>query len=318
VTRAKIGLALGSGSARGWAHIGILRGLGERGIEPDVVAGASVGALVAAAYASGQLERLETWVCQLTKMDIWRLLDTTLRGGGVMRGTRLMRAIAEHIEDRAIEEMPVTFAAIAADLDTGQEVWIREGPMLSAVRASSGLPGLFSPMWYQDRWLIDGGVVNPVPVSLCRALGADYVIAVNLNTHFSKHVGLKRRLAHARGVEAPAEEVAVEDSSDADDAYGWTSLERWSGLVDGLVGAVKSSKRSEPGLFDVMATSINIMQDRITRSRMVGDPPAIMITPDLGHFQMMDFHRAADAIEVGRAAVEKVADEVEDLKTMLG
>jgi NTE family protein len=318
MTRPKIGLALGSGSARGWAHIGILDQLQESGIEPDIVTGASVGALVAAAHASGQLDALEAWVCQLTKVDIWRLVDTTLRGGGVMRGNRLMRAIAERIEDRAIEDLPTAFAAVAADLETGQEVWIREGPMLSAVRASSGLPGLFSPMWYQDRWLIDGGVVNPVPVSLCRALGADYVIAVNLNTHLSKHAGLLRRRALARAAALPDEEPPTESSSDSEDPSGRTRLEKWSELVDGLVGAVKSSKPAEPGLFEVMATSINIMQDLITRSRMVGDPPAILITPDLGHFQMMDFHRAAEAIELGRAAVEKVADEIEELNKLIG
>jgi NTE family protein len=317
VTRPKIGLALGSGSARGWAHIGILDALEESGVRPEIVAGASVGALVAAAYASEQLAALEAWVCQLTKMDVWRLVDTTLRGGGVMRGNRLMRAIAERIEDRAIEDLPTAFAAVAADLDTGQEVWIREGPMLSAVRASSGLPGLFSPIWYQDRWLIDGGVVNPVPVSLCRALGADYVIAVNLNTHVSKHPGLKRRLAQPRDAAEPEAQAEPESSSESEDPSGQTRLEKWSELVDGLVGAVKSGRRAEPGLFEVMAMSIDIMKDRITRSRMVGDPPAIVITPDLGHFQMMDFHRAAEAIAIGREAIEKVADEVEELKTLL-
>jgi NTE family protein len=316
MTRPKVGLALGSGSARGWAHIGILRWLEDAGIVPDIVTGASVGALVAAAHASEQLAALESWVCQLTKVDVWRLADATLRGGGVMRGSRLMRAIAERIEDREIEDLPMKFAAVAADLDTGQEVWIREGPMLSAVRASSGLPGLFSPMWYQDRWLIDGGVVNPVPVSLCRALGADYVIAVNLNAHLSKHAGLLRRRAHVPDAASPNEDVEAESSGGPEDASGRSRLEKWSELVDGLVGAVKSSKPSEPGMFDVMTASINIMQDLITRSRMVGDPPAVLITPDLGHFQMMDFHRAAEAIEIGRAAAEKVADELEELKKL--
>lgn len=305
----KIGLALGSGSARGWAHIGIIQGLKECGIEPTVVAGASVGTLVGAAYASGQLETLEAWVRKLTRMDIWRLLDTTFRGGGVMSGNRLMRTIGEQIEDRKIEELPIAFAAVAAELNTGQEVWLRKGPMLSAARASSGFPGLFSPMWHQDRWLIDGGVVNPVPVSVCRALGADYVIAVNLNSHLSRHSALKR--LHTR-----EEASAARDNSS--DVQGWPSLEKLSGLVDGLVEALKPAKSEEPRLFDVMATSINIMQDRITRSRMVGDPPDLILAPDLGEFQMMDFHRADEAMSIGWKEVSKNADELQDLKGRSG
>lgn len=306
----KIGLALGAGSARGWAHIGVINALEERGIRPDIATGASVGALVAAAYASGQLEVLEAWVSQLTKIDVWRLLDTTFSGGGVMRGNRLMRAIGEQIEDRRIEELPVKFAAVAADLNTGLEVWLRDGSMLNAVRASSGMPGLFSPMWYQNRWMIDGGVVNPVPVSLCRALGADYVIAVNLNTHFGQHPGLRRPRVPNRDKQPSMPQLQPTQ------VEGWTSLDRWSALVDGLVEALKRPRSEEPGLFNVITASINIMQDRITRSRLVGDPPTIMITPDLGHFQVMDFHRAEEAVEIGYRAVENAAKELEDLNAL--
>ena len=303
----RIGLALGSGSARGWAHIGVIHALKEYGIKPDVVTGASVGALVAAAYASGQLDVLETWVRQLTRTDVWRLLDTTFRGGGMMRGNRLMRAIGEQIKDLPIEELPVPFAAVAADLETGQEVWLRQGPMLSAVRASSGFPGMFTPMWHQDRWLIDGGVVNPVPVSLCRALGADFVIAVNLNTQLSKHPKYQRRLTRAKNSEnAPKPEDGQEDGS-------WTSLDHWSHLVGGLTEVLKSGNAEEPGMFDVMTTSINLMQDLITRSRMVGDPPSVHISPFLGDFHLMDFHRADEAIAAGRRSVQRVADELADL-----
>jgi NTE family protein len=268
---------------------------------------------------------------------MWRLVDTSLRSGGVMRGDRLMSAIAEQIEDESIERMPIPFAAVATDLDTGQEVWLREGPMLSAVRASTGIPGLFSPVWYQDHWLVDGGVVNPVPVSLCLALGADYVIAVNLNTHLAKHTASNRRRALARDEEErEAEAHAASDHDDGDDPETrhpdsslaseaeddedggpWPNLDRWSSVLDGFVDAIKPARSAGPGLFDVMATSVNIMQDRITRSRMVGDPPAIMISPKLGHFGLLDFHRADEAIEIGRAAVEKVADELAELRALL-
>ncbi len=308
----RIGVALGSGSARGWSHIGVLHGLEECGVKPAVVVGASVGTLVGAAYASGQLATLEGWVRKLTRVDVWRLLDTTFRGGGVITGNRLMRAIGEQLEDRSIEGLPIAFAAVAADLDTGQEVWLREGPMLSAVRASSGMPGLFAPMWYQNRWLIDGGVVNPVPVSLCRAQGADYVIAVNLNRHLNRYAMRKHQRADP-GTANPAAR-----SPKSDELPGWPGLDRLAGLVDGLVEALKPAKNGEPRLFDVMATSIDIMQDRITRSRMVGDPPDLVLSPDLTQFHLMDFHRADEAISIGRREVARVEAELRALHKLSG
>ncbi len=177
----KIGLALGSGSARGWAHIGVIRLLQEHGITPTIVSGASTGSLVGAALASGQVDELEKWVRSLTKIEVWRLLDATFSGGGLMTGNRLMRAVREQLVDQPIETLGREYGAVAADLHTGREIWIRKGSMIDAVRASSGLPGLFAPVQHEGRWLIEGGVVNPVPVSLCRALGADFIIAVNLN-----------------------------------------------------------------------------------------------------------------------------------------
>jgi len=263
----KIGLALGSGSARGWAHIGVLRALEELGITPSVISGASTGSLVAAACASDQLGELEAWVRKLTKIDVWRLMDANFGGGGVMTGNKLMRAVGEQLVDYPIEELGRAFGAVAADLQTGREVWIRTGSMLDAVRASSGLPGLFTPVQYDGQWLIDGGVVNPVPVSLCRALGADFIIAVNLNRRPSYHAG-------SRHAEADS-------------------------------GSVQSST------MEVMYTSIAIMQDQITRSRLVGTPPDALVRPQLSEFNLMDFHRAAEAIDEGYAAVERVKGELE-------
>jgi NTE family protein len=292
----RIGLAMGSGSARGWAHLGVLRALEEQGIRPVAVTGASVGALVAAAYASGQHHRLEKWVRTLTRMDVWRLLDTTFRGGGVMRGNRLMQAIGEQIRDHRIEDLPVAFGAVAADLNSGEEIWVRSGSMLAAVRASSGMPGLFTPMWHDGRWMIDGGVVNPVPVTLCRALGADYVIAVNLNVPVSFRWTARRQVPDAhepRGAREEGEQAA--GSGEA----GWAFMDKWNELLGGLVDSLRPGGSAEPGLFEVMASSIHIMQDHIARSRMAGDPPNLTITPDIGHFQLMDFHRADEAIRIG-------------------
>jgi NTE family protein len=299
----RVGVALGSGSARGWAHLGVLHALEERGIRPVAVAGASVGALVAAAYASEQWRELESWVRTLTRVDVWRLLDTTFRGGGMMRGNRLMHAIGERIKDRQIEELPIALAAVAADLNTGEEIWLSNGSMLAAVRASSGMPGLFTPYWYQNRWMIDGGVVNPVPVSLCRALGADYVIAVNLNVPVQERWLTKRRAEPAsvrRTASQPKEEPPIE--------AGWARFDRFSELLDGLVESLKSESSAEPGLFEVMAGSIHIMQDHIARSRMAFDPPNLEISPSLGHLQLMDFHRASETIEVGYEAAIRALD----------
>jgi NTE family protein len=259
VTRPRLGLALGGGSARGWAHIGVIRALEERGLRAEVLVGASVGALVAASHAGGRLDALEQWVRALTQREVWRLVDANLRGGGVMTGNRLMDAIAASVGDPLIEELELGFAAVATDLHTGEEVWIREGPVMAAVRASSGVPGLFTPSWYLDRWLIDGGVVNPLPVSVCRALGADLVIAVDLS----------RSVLH---------------------------------------GDPEVLRRSQPSLLESMSSAVNIMQDSITRSRLVIDPADLVLRPDLQRFQLMDFHRAAEAIEIGyRHVVENAA-----------
>jgi len=307
--RPRLGFALGSGSARGWAHIGIVQALAERGFVPDVIAGASVGALVGAAAAAGRLDALEKWVCALTQRDVWRLVDTTFRGGGVMTGNRLMDAIAECIGDAPIESLPIPYGAVATDLYTGEEIWLRDGPYMTAVRASSGVPGLFAPTWHAGRWLIDGGVVNPVPVSMCRALGAEVVIAVDL----SRSVTNVAKRAQQESVEPQRNGTAADERATAE---GTAILKKWSGLVDGLVESFRS-KRTEPGLLEVMSSSVNIMQDRITRSRLAIDPADLVLRPDLADFQLMDFHRAREAIDIGRRLVEAAQEQLETVGAQL-
>ncbi|MDG4596109.1 MAG: patatin-like phospholipase RssA [Candidatus Contendobacter sp.] len=280
----RLGIALGSGSARGWAHIGVLRALEQADIFPDVVSGTSIGALVGAAYASNALDRLEEWVARIDWWEIIRYMDVRL--GGV-EGERLMRAFRERVEDAPIETLPKPFGAVATDLQTGREVWFQDGSLLEAVRASIALPGLFSPMRHQGRWLVDGGLVDPLPVSLCRALGADRVIAVNLNgdivgKHFS---GRSPRLVTPSPL-----------------------LARLSAGLQAMLGNDNHTKDEAeadepPGLFDVMAGSINIMQDRITRARMAGDPPDVVLAPRLVHLGLMDFDQADEAIAAGMDCV---------------
>lgn len=290
----KLGITLGGGGARGWAHFGVLHALAERDLAPQCVAGASVGSLVGAAAATRQLDRLEDWVRGLTRTDVLRLLDARFRGG-MIRGNRLMAAIEELLPDVPIEEARVPYGAVATDMDSGREIWLREGSILTAVRASCALPGLFSPLELDGRWLIDGGVVNPVPVSLCYALGAEVVIAVNLN---GPHVNHRRRRTH----EQPPPQTAEERSY----------LERLRGLLDSwLAGS------DEPGMLEVLSSAIGIMQERITRSRLAGEPPQVEITP-LVDLDLMDFHRADEAIEAGRKAVAMAGPALDVIAERLG
>lgn len=275
-----IGLALGSGSARGWSHIGVILELEAMGIRPRVIAGTSVGALVGAVYVSGQLVEFAEWVQKLTVRDVVALMDFTF-SGGVVRGEKLFNFFEERHKNPNIEELEQRFASVATEMATGREIWITRGPILPAARASCAMPGLFPPVKFEERWMLDGGLVNPVPVSTCRALGADVVIAVNLN---SQLVGT--HLSRASQQEAEREVAAGERSF-------WQKVAAY----------LSSGDRDNPGFFDVVASSINIMQDRITRSRMAGDPPEVTLVPELEDFALMDFHRAGEAIEGGRRAV---------------
>ena len=282
----RLGIALGSGSARGWAHIGVLRALEQAGIVPDIVSGTSIGALVGAAYASGRLGPLEDWVARIDWWEIIRYMDMS-RGG--VEGERLMRAFSERVEDVPIETLPKPFGAVATDLLTGREVWFQNGSLLEAVRASIALPGLFSPVRFQERWLVDGGLVDPLPVSLCRALGAEQVIAVNLNGDI---VG--RRLP-GRSTHQPASNPLLARLS-----TGWQTV---LGNLHDRLSPPEKEEDEPPSLFDVMAGSIHIMQDRITRARMAGDPPDVVLAPRLAHLGLMDFDRAGEGIAAGMDCV---------------
>jgi NTE family protein len=293
----RIGLALGSGGARGWAHIGAIRALEERGVTPDLLCGTSIGALVAAAYASGELERLEKWVTSLTWATVMRLMDLTWRPGGLIRGQRLFTLFRATFGDREIDDLPLPFGAIATELSSGREIWLRHGKVLDAVRASCAMPGLFTPVVHEGAVLVDGGLVNPVPVSMCRALGAELVIAVDLS--WGK-LGPYRNWSRDRSEErmlAPRE------------VPGW--LER---LRPGWVqGKVKHEETSIPSIFDVFHTSLDIVEQRVARSRLAGDPADVLLTPLLPDFAAMDYHRAREAIDEGRASVERMSPLIEQV-----
>jgi NTE family protein len=280
----RLGLALGSGSSRGWAHIGVIRALEERGVKPDLICGTSIGALVGAAYAAGELDRLEKWVTGLAWHTVVRLMDLTWRGG-LIRGTRLFTLFRTILKDRDISELPVPYGAIATELYSGRELWLRQGNVLEAVRASCAMPGIFTPVIRDGTVLVDGGLVNPVPVSMCRALGAELVVAVDLS--WGKLGPYRQGREHEVG---------------PSDVPGWLDRLKPSWVQS----KVKQDEPSIPSIFDVFMTSLDIVEMRVARSRLAGEPADVLITPLLPDFATMDFHRAKEAIEEGRAAVDRM------------
>lgn len=291
-----VALALGSGAARGFAHIGVLRVLERNGIRPCVVAGTSMGAVVGGLWAAGRLDALEEWALGLTKRSVLSMLDFVLGGGGLLGGRRLMELMRQQLGDIGIEELPVTFAAIATEFGSGHEIWLTRGNMVEAVRASYALPGVFTPVQIGGRWLMDGALVNPVPVSAARALGGRLVIAVNLNGD-----------AFGRG-------TVIQDHGGMLEEVGTAAEE---GLATRLSPArlrrhfFSAPTEGPRAISTVMVDAFNIIQDRIARSRLAGDPPDIALVPKLARIGLFDFHRAQEAIAIGAEATEKALDDID-------
>jgi len=307
----RIGLALGSGAARGWAHIGVLRALTDFGLYPSIVCGTSMGALVGAAYAAGRLDSFEAWARSLDRGTVLGMFDVSLRGG-LIQAKKVFDYMANDIPDVDIDSLDLQFGAVATDLDRGTEVWFRSGSLRDALRASVALPGLISPTREEGtgRWLVDGGLVNPVPVSLCRALGADVVIAVELSAEVLTHpiTPLSARVPQmtppvsAEGASADEEE---ETGENADGGSMFDALSDFTErLRDRLVGPNHSASEPWPSVYEVISKSLLVMQVRITRSTMAGDPPELHVVPRLQKVGILDFDKAAQAIPEGYRAVE--------------
>jgi NTE family protein len=297
----RIGLALGGGAARGWAHIGAIRALEEAGIRPDVVCGTSIGALVGAVYANGDLDWLEHWVSRLTWTTVVRLLDLQF-SGGLFGGKKVIQVFADRFDGREIGQLGMPFSATATELDTGREVWLQEGGVVDAVRASIAIPGIFTPVHHDGVWLVDGGLSNPVPVSVARAMRADCVIAVDLNNDLLNGRDFGGVLAPTAAEDSPAPPSPALRRN----GKPWPSwLAPRAGEGSDVHTPPAPSLRVPPVLTSV-AQSIDIMQVRITRSRLAGEPADILIQPRLGGMGIFDFHRAEPAIEEGRAAVERM------------
>ncbi len=292
-----IGLALGSGSARGWSHIGVINALAAQGVEPDIVCGTSAGALVGASYAAGNLPKLERWVRSLTRFDTARFFEISASLNGFVNTERLHEFLNEYVADdnALIEKFAKRYAAVATDLEGGREIWLDRGSVLEAVWSSMSLPGLFPAIRRDHRWLVDGGLVNPVPVSVCRALGADVVIAVNLNGDIvGRHLEQIAPVVKKNG-------GVVERITDLVSEYAASAF------------PPKKDGEKPPGLFDAIASSVNVMQDRITRSRMAGDPPDLMLAPRAAQIGLLEFYRAGEAISEGELCVERMLPEIRNV-----
>ncbi len=298
--RPRIGLALGSGVARGWAHIGVIRALERCGIKPDIISGTSIGAVVGASYLTDELDTLEDWARSITKLRMLSYMDFRVSSGGLIGGRHLVEVMQKHLGERAFEDYEMPFVAVATDLVTGHEVWLREGRLVDAVRASFSLPGVFKPMLVNDRWVVDGALVNPVPVSVCQAMGAQMIIAVNLNADI---IGKSRQ---------PGGKIPTVAGFDLLDAMKENAPASSGSMLDALARRTFKREANQPSLFGVMISSLNIVQDRIARSRLAGEPPDVHITPRLGGVGLFEFDRADEIIAEGEAAVERVLPDLRD------
>lgn len=292
VKKTGISLALGGGCARGWAHIGVLRALDEAGIEVSMIAGTSIGALVGGCYLAGKLDELEDFARSLTKRRIFGLLDLNLRGNGLFGGMKLDARLREHVAGIRFEDLSKPFVCVASEIRTGHEIWLSSGSLISAMRASYALPGLFEPVTCNGRVLVDGALVNPVPVSVCRAHEQPLVVAVNL--HYDLF-GRAAVIKHSAG------ELVIERDAPR----------------PGQADAERQSREARLGITGVMVEAFNIIQDRISRARLAGDPPDMSLQPKLSHIGLTEFHRAEEAISIGYQATMAQIGELTRLQTVL-
>src|ERR1700730_10375880 len=301
----KRGIARGAGGARGWSHIGVLLELNAQGICPDVIAGTSIGALVGGAYAAGKLKELEDFARGLTRKRVISLMDVSFSGVSFLGGERLRRELEQEFSGRSFEDLDKKFATVATEIGSGHEIWLTKGDVGDAIRASYAMPGIFEPVKINGRWLFDGALVNPIPVTLCRALGAEVVVAVNL-------VGD----ATFRGttIHDPLSlEPALEKYNFGAPEAGRTLKARIFGGMGGNLRRLFGKREDgAPGIANAMMDAFNIAQGRISRSRLGGDPPDVLINARFGKVGLFDFHRADELIAIGREATRRAIPDIAD------
>lgn len=291
-TKFKIALALGGGAARGWAHIGVLKALDEAGIHVSMIAGTSIGALVGGCYLAGRLDELEDFARSLTRRGLVRFLDVRFGGAGLLGGMRLTRRLIETLENAQIEDLDRPLVCVATEARSGHEVWLDSGSLVLAMRASYALPGVFEPVMVGDRRLVDGALVNPVPVSVCRAYEAQLVVAVNLNYDLFGRAAVLRMRATQPAIRLKSTPMPIDEELD--------------------LPALEAIRRREKiGITRSMADAFNIVQDRISRSRLAGDPPDLSLQPKVRDIGLSEFYRAAEAIQFGYEETMRRLPEIE-------
>jgi NTE family protein len=302
-----VGLVLGAGAARGWSHIGAIHELIAMGVVPSIIVGASAGAVVGGCFAAGKMGQLEAFTRSLTKRRVFGLMDVSFSGGGLIGGNKLRSRLEDSLGGINIEDLPIRFASVATEVGTGHEIWLKNGPLIDAICASYALPGIFAPVRWGGRWLMDGALVNPVPINVARALGADKVIAINISSDV---------LTRGTAIQDP---LYFAETKDTENAKSGIEPGRRNGIMDSLSRGAGLLRRpfiggadGVPSIASVMADAFNITQDRIMRSRLAGDPPDVLITARMSKIGLFEFHRADELIALGREAARKAIDEIRE------
>jgi len=312
-SRKTVGLVLGSGSSRGWAHIGAIEALEEENIPIDYIAGCSVGAYVGAIYASGSLSSLKDFVLRMDGKKVFSYFDVVFPRSGFLNGTKKVKELfSMHTGIEDFSQLNIPLMMVATDLENGEKVVLSSGNLLIALRATMSMPGLFAPTGFKGRWLVDGGLVDPVPVSIARAMGSDVVIAVDLNSGLISHNEMKKNKKETPGMNPKninKHEYGNELMSKLADAY-----ENAGSSLKSRIDELRPKESPVPNIMETVTAAIGIMQERITRVNLAVEPPDILIQPRLGELKMMDFDHVEHAIEEGYTGVKQ---KMEDIKTLL-
>ena len=284
-----ISLILGSGGARGLAHIGAIRALEEKGLSIEAIAGSSMGAVIGGMYAAGKLDDYGDWVSKLEQSDVLKLVDWTLSGGGLIRGDRIIQRLKDMVGEARIEELPIDFTAVAVDIEHGREIWLSKGPLFDAIRGSIAIPGLFTPHRYQGRLLVDGGILNPLPVAPTMRCLSDLTVVVNVNG--------PARAGRSKSEQMQHDENAGKDTRDSQENGLTERIRRFfNDLMDRDDPDVE---KSEPGVFAMLMKSLETMESVIARQRLAVFQPDLVVEIPKDACMIHEFHRAAELIELG-------------------
>ena len=316
-SRKTVGLVLGSGASRGWAHIGIIEALEEAGIPIDFIAGSSVGAYIGALYSSGSLDSLKEFLVRMDGKKIFSYFDVVFPRSGLLNGSkRVQELFSMHTDKKTFEELDIPLVMVATDLERGKKVVLKSGDIIEALRATMSYPGLFAPVRVKGRWLVDGGIVDPVPVGMARAMGAEIVIAVDLNSRIVS----RSKQAEAATSSESSEVMSGGTSTPLETSHRNELVKKMTDFYEGVESSLRH-KASEfldrdlatPDITETVMTSIGIMQERITRINLAVDQPDILIQPRLGELKMMNFDQVEHSIQEGYIGVQEKLEDIHNL-----